>query len=204
MSCPCALVGLLNSSIPGIFSASIDGSTVVDISEDSGLVLLGQTMSTLNIGAYAYVPGQDPFLGATCRFEASAQIPWITKFDCYTRNTYFIPKSGGKASLTNRGASGVNSSIITMSCNPGLEGVSFSADASGGPASPYFLATREDGFNLVYTGTPIPVNTGIPQLYTISLGFAGTIRGFLQSFSLTVNPPDVAKVQYSFAFSGLI
>jgi hypothetical protein len=204
MACECSIVALLQNNIPGIFSASIDGSTTVEISEDSGLILLGQTVSTLNIGAYAYVPGQDPFLGATCRFEASAQIPWITKFDCFSGNTYFIPKSGARASMTNREDSGISSSIISMSCNPGVMGVSLSADASNGPASPYFLADREDGFNLVFTGNPIPVNTGVPQAYNIDLGFTSTIRGFLQSFSLTVNPPDVAKVQYSFAFSGII
>ncbi len=204
MPCPCSIVGLLTNNIPGVFSASIDGSTTVEISEDSGVVLLGQTVSTLNIAAYAYVPGTDPFLGATCQFSAQASIPWITKYDCFTGNTYFIPKSGAKASVTNRVPSGINQNIINLSCNPGIIGRSFNADASGGPAAPYFIADREDGFNLVYTGTPIPVNTGIPERYTINLGTAGTIQGFLQSFSLTVNPPDVAKVQYSFAFSGVV
>ncbi len=204
MACECSIVGLLTSNIPGIFQASIDGSTSVDISEDSGVVLLGQTVSTLSIGAYAFTPGNDPFLGVSCSFSASAQIPWIQKFDCFTGNTYFIPKSGAKASMVNREASGISPSIITMTCNPGIESVSFDADASSGPTSPFYLNTREDGFNLVYNGTPIPVATGIPQMYTISLGFAGTIRAFLQSFSISVNPPEVAKVRYDFVFSGVV
>ncbi len=204
MSCECSIVGLLTSSIPGVYQASIDGSTSVEISEDSGVDLLGQTISNLSISAYAYTPGNDPFLGASCNFSASAQIPWLQKFDCFTGNTYFIPKSGSKASMINREASGISSSIITMSCNPGISSISFEADASSGPATPFYLNTREDGFNLVYNGIPIPVATGIPQLYTINLGFAGTIRGFLQSFSLNVNPPDVAKVRYDFAFNGVI
>ncbi len=166
-------------------------------------MLLGSTVSTLNIGAYAFLPGQDPFLGATCSFSAQATIPWITKFDCFTGQTYFIPKSGGKASLTNRVPSGIDTNVINITCNPGIINTSFSADATNGPAAPYLLADREDGYNMVYTGNPIPVNTGRPVIYTINLGTAGTISAFLQSFSLSVNPPDVAKVQYSFAFSGV-
>lgn len=204
MPCTCSIVGVLDTSLQGIFSASIDGSTTVEISEDSGVVLLGQSVSTLNIGAYAFLPGQDPFLGATCQFSANASIPWIAKYDCFTSQTFFIPKSGAKASMTNREASGIDTSIINLSCNPGLVNTFFQADASSGPASPFFLADREDGFNLVYTGNPIQINSGIPVVYSISLGFAGEIRGFLQSFSLTVNPPEVAKVQYSFVFSGVI
>ena len=49
----------------------------------------------------------------------------------------------------------------------------------------------------------INVETGKPQKYIINLGFVGTIEAFLQSFSLTVSPPEVAKVQYSFVFSGV-
>ena len=197
-------MGLLSNNLPGVYSAQVDGSTTVEISEDSGVVLLGSTLSTLSIGAYAFLPGQDPFLGATCQFSAQASIPWITKFDCFTGRTYFIPKSGGKASLTNRVPSGIDTNIINITCNPGIVNTSFSADSTSGPAAPYFLADREDGYNMVYTGNPLPVETGRPTLYTINLGTAGTILGFLQSFSLSVNPPDVAKVQYSFAFSGVV
>ncbi len=204
MACECSIVGLLTNNIPGLFQASIDGSTSVEIAEDSGVVLLGQTISTLSIQAYAFAPGNDPFLGVSCNFSAQAQIPWLQKFDCFTGNTYFIPKSGGKASMTNREKSGISLSIIDMTCNPNLESTSFSADASSGPTTPFYLDTREDGFNLVYTGSPLAVATGIPKMYTIDLGFAGTIRGFLQSFSLNVSPPDVAKVRYDFVFSGII
>jgi len=187
-----------------VFSASIDGSTTIEISETDGTVLLGETVSTLNISAYAFLPGEDPFLGVSCPLQAQASIPWITKFDCFTQNTYFIPKIGAKASITNRGQSGISSSILDLECNPNIVSKSFQADASSGPASPFFFSDREDGFNLVYTGNPISVSTGVPQRYSIDLGFVGTIEGFLQSFSLQVNPPDVARVQYSFVFSGVV
>lgn len=203
MPCSCNLSGLLQNNLRGVFSASIDGSTSIEISEDTGVVLIGSTVSNLSISAYAFLPGEDPYLGATCSFSAQASIPWITKYDCFTGQTYFIPKSGGKASVTNRIASGINTNIIDLSCSPGIIGRSFNADASSGPATPYLMADREDGYNLVYTGNPISINSGVPQMYTINLGTAGIIEGFLQSFSLSVNPPDVAKVQYSFAFSGV-
>lgn len=201
MACQCNIVGLLSTSYRGIFSASIDGSTTIEIAED-GTILLGQTTSNLSIGAYAFLPGQDRFLGATCPVSAQASIPWVTREDCATGTVYFIPKSGGKASITNGDASGISSSIIDLQCSPGILNKSFAASAAGGPASPFFLADREDGYNLRYNGNPIAIESGKPRKYTINLGFVGTIEAFLQSFSLTVSPPDVARVQYSFVFSG--
>lgn len=203
MACTCNIVGLLNTSMRGVFSASIDGSTTVEIAED-GTVLLGQTVSNLNIGAYAFLPGQDRFLGASCPLQAQASIPWVTKEDCLASVVHFIPRAGGKASITNRVASGVNPSLIDLNCNPGIVNKSFSADATSGPASPFFFSDREDGYNLIYNGNPITVQTGKPQMYTISLGFIGTVEAFLQGFSLSINPPDVAKVQYSFVFAGVV
>lgn len=202
MACSCNIVGLLTTSYQGIFSASIDGSTTVEIAED-GTVLLGQTVSNLNIGAYAFSPGQDRFLGASCPLQATASIPWETREDCFSGTVHFIPRAGGKASVTNRVSSGVSSTILDLNCNPGIVSKSFTADAGGGPASPFFFSDREDGYNLVYNGNPIPVETGKPQKYTIDLGFVGSIEAFLQSFSLSIDPPEPARVQYSFVFSGV-
>lgn len=202
MTCECNIVGLLTTSVQGIFSASIDGSTSVEVAED-GTVLLGQTVSNLNIGAYAFLPGEDRFLGASCPVQAQVNVPWVTRENCETGEVFFIPQTGGKASMTNRVASGVDLSKIDITCNPGVGGAGFDANASNGPVSPFQLATREDGFNLVYSGNPFAVESGKPQRYSISLGFVGTIQAYLQSFSLTINPPDVARVQYSFVFSGV-
>ena len=187
----------------GIFSASIDGSTTVEIAED-GTILLGSTISTLNIGAYAFLPGQDTLLGASCPFSATATVPWVTKEDCTTGTTYFIPRAGGNASTTNHQASGVNPGIIRLDCDPNIVNKSFQANAGAGPAAPFFISERKDGYNLVYTGHPFSVESGKPQMYTISLGFVGSIEAFLQSFSITINPPEPARVNYSFAFSGVV
>jgi len=203
MSCSCNIVGLLTSSVQGVFSASINGSTNIEVAED-GTVLLGSTVSNLVIGAYAFSPGQDRLLGASCPFNATATIPWVTKVDCLTGTTHFIPRAGGNASTTNFDASGVSSSIISLDCSPGVLSKSFDANAGSGPASPYFLSEREDGYNLVYNGSPISVESAKPQMYTISLGFVGNIEAFLQSFSLTINPPEPARVNYSFVFSGVV
>lgn len=203
MACTCNIVGLLNTSLQGVFSASLNGQTTIEIAED-GTVLLGQSVNNLNISAYAYQPGQDRFLGASCPFSAQASIPWLTKEDCQTGNVYFIPRAGGSASVTNRVSSGVDPSLIDLSCRPGIVNKSFDANASSGPASPYLFSDREDGYNLVYNGNPIPVETGKPQKYNISLGFVGTIEAYLQSFSLSIDPPEVARVQYSFVFSGIV
>ena len=203
MGCECNIVGLLSSSLPGVFSASIDGSTVVEVAEN-GTVLLGSTISNLNIGAYAFQPGGDRFLGASCPFSAQATIPWVTKEDCATGTTHFIPRSGGNASVVNYDESGVDSQLIRLSCDPDIVNKKFDANAGSGPASPYILSNRKDGYNLVYTGTPIQIESGKPQMYTISLGFIGSIQAYLQSFSITIDPPSPARVNYSFVFSGVV
>jgi len=187
----------------GVFSATLNGSTTVEVAED-GTVLLGQTTNNLSIGAYAFLPGQNRFLGASCPFSAQASIPWVTREDCSTGEVFYIPRAGGSASVTNRAASGVSSNIINLTCTPGIISQSFDANAASGPASPFLFSDREDGYNLVYTGNPINIESGKPQKYTIGLGFIGTIEAFLQSFSLTINPPEVARVEYSFVFSGVV
>jgi hypothetical protein len=179
----------------GIVSASINGSTTVDIAE-SGLVLLGATINTLSITAYAFEPGGDWFLGATCPSSAQAQLNWVQKYDCIRDTMYFIPKTGGKASITGGPIDGV-----TLGCDPNIVSDNFSASASSGPTTPYITNERRDGFNLIYTGRPIPINSGSPDTYNILLGPGGSIDANLQSFSLNVNPPQPATVNYSFVFT---
>lgn len=194
-------MGLLTSNLQGVFSATIDGSTTIEIS-DEGVVLLGNTVSTLNIGAYPFSPGGDKFLGATCPASAQAQIPWIVKEDCLNGTTHFIPRSGGRASTVNGDV--LDPNVVSLDCSPGIISTNIQADASGGPASPVVFSNREDGYNLIYNGGPISIQSGVPQSYTINLGFIGSVEAYLQNFSLTVNPPQPARVQYSFVFAGVI
>lgn len=196
MACECDIVGLLNSNYEGIISASLNGSTTIEIAED-GTILLGSSVNNLSISAYAFPRGGDKYLGATCRASASASIPWVTKYDCFADKTYFIPKAGGKASITNGPIDNVS-----LECAPGIFSDTFEANANNGPASPIVQDQREEGFNLIYNGHPLQVETGKPKVYTINLGFTGQVEAYLQSFQLTVDPPDVARVSYSFVFSG--
>ena len=195
-NCTCNIVGLLSINYSGIISANIGGSTTVEIASD-GLVLLGQTVNTLSISAYPFSPGGDWFLGATCASTASAQLQWVQKYDCANNEIHFIPKSGGKASITGGPINGVS-----LTCDPNIVTETFSASASSGPATPYITNERRDGYNLKYNGGPIPIQSGSPRAYNISLGIGGTIRAYLQSFSLSVSPPSPATVNYSFVFAG--
>lgn len=194
-NCECNIVALLNVNYSGIISANINGSTTVELSED-GLVLLGSTINNLSISAYPFAPGGDWYLGATCPSTAETQIQWVQKYDCFNNEVYFIPKSGGKSSITGDGINGV-----TLTCDPNITSESFSASASSGPATHYITNERRDGFNLRYSGEPIAINSAYPRSYYISLGDVGGIRGYLQSFNISVNPPSPATVNYSFVFT---
>ena len=120
----------------------------------------------------------------------------IQKYDCFSNTVHLIPKSGGKASITGGPINGVS-----LQCSPGIISSTFSANSSSGPATPFREQLREDGFNLIYTGRPIPIQSGSPKAYNINLGFVGTIRAYLQSFNLSINPPSPSTVSYSFVFT---
>ncbi len=194
-TCECNIVALLNINYSGISSANINGGTTVEVAED-GLVLLGATINNLSITAYPFSPGGDWYMGATCPSSAEAQLQWVQKYDCINNVTHFIPKSGGKASVTGGALDGID-----LQCDPNVVTSSFSANASSGPATHYIENERRDGYNLVYTGGPIAIQSARPRYYSISLGIGGTIRGYLQSFSLSVSPPSPATVNYSFVFT---
>ena len=193
-NCSCNIAALLSINYSGIVSASINGGTTIEISNE-GLVLLGPTINNLAISAYAYTPGEDRMLGATCPSSASAQLQWVQKYDCFSNKNYFIPKTGGKASIV-----GGPINNVYLHCDPNVVTEQFNASAQGGPATPYIVSERRDGYNLVYTGTPIPIQSGSPDSYTINLGSYGTVEAYLQSFNLNVNPPQHAVVSYSFVF----
>ena len=194
-NCECHIVGLLSINYSGIISANIDGGTTIEIS-DSGLVLLGATINTLSISAYAFTPGGDWFLGATCPSSATAQLQWVQKYDCFENTTHFIAKPGGKASITGGPINGV-----TLGCDPNIVTSSFSANAQNGPTTSYIVNDRRDGYNLRYTGNPISIYSGSPRAYNINLGPGGYIRAYLQSFNISVTPPSPATASYSFVFT---
>jgi hypothetical protein len=196
-SCPCNIAGALSVNYQGITSATLNGGTDVALASD-GTILIGETTSTLSISAWAFLPGQDPFLGATCPASASASIRWIKKYDCLTETTYMIPQSGGKASIVGGPINGVY-----LSCDPNIVSKSFTASVQNGPVTPYIDEVRHDGFNLIYSGNPISIQSALPDPYTIQLGTI-SVMAYLQSFSLSVSPPSPATVNYSFVCLGAI
>jgi hypothetical protein len=191
LACECHIAGLLNINYQGIISASLNGSTQVSISS-SGLILLGATLNSLTITAYPFAKGGDPFLGVSCNASANASVRWLQRYDCNTDTTYFIPQSGGVANIINGPINGVQ-----LVCDANVNSRSFSANASSGPVTPYITSIQRNGFNLRYTGLPISVESGSPSPYSINLG-PFSVVAYLQSFSLTVNPPSPANVTYSF------
>lgn len=198
-SCECNIAALLDINYTGIISANIGGSTTVELSE-SGLVLLGATINTLSISAYAFSAGSDMYLGAACPLQAQASIPWVQKYDCMNDTVHFIPKTGSKASISGGSSSGSIPGVVYLSCDPNISTEQFSASAQSGPATPYISNDRHDGYGLIFNGRPIAINSGSSQPYNIVLG-GSTYRCYLQSFSLNINPPSPSIVNYSFVFT---
>lgn len=191
----CDITGLFSIEYTGIISVNMSSSTEVTLTA-TDVVLTGPTTGTISMTAYPYLPGQDRALGASCASSARAEMKWVQKYDCFNNTMHYFPAWGGTASVSGDPISGISleSEVVTYQ--------SMSADASSGPASPYFYSNQTDGFNLIYTGRPIAINSGRPQSYNIlSNILPPQTELYLSSFDITIDPPFRSVVNYNFIFS---
>lgn len=191
----CDLTGLFPIEYTGIISVSLSSSTEVNLTS-TNVILTGPTTGTISMSAYPYLPGQDRILGVNCPSSARAECKWVQKYDCFNSKMHFFPAWGGSASVSGDRIKGVSLEREVVSYK------SMSADASSGPAAPYFYSNQTDGFNLVYTGRPISIESGRPQAYNIlSDILPGGTEIYLSSFDISVDPPTRSTVNYNFIFS---
>jgi len=191
----CDLTGLFPIEYTGIISVSMSTSTEVTLTA-TNVVLTGPTTGTITMSAYPYIPGQDRLLGVSCPSSARAELKWVQKYDCFNDTMHFFPSWGGAASVSGDSITGVSleREVVTYQ--------SMNADASSGPASPYFYSTQTDGFNLIYTGRPIAITSGRPQSYNIlSSVLPANTNLYLSSFDISIEPPTKSVVNYNFVFS---
>ncbi len=219
MSCPSCniVVNVKDLGLTGIISCSVSVNTDV-VYTANGIYLKGPTTGTLSLSAYPYLTSDygltirrparasDRLLGVGCVSRAQASCEWIQKVDCETDRIYFIPKWGGKAFLegdvTLQGDFAVMGDYVRLEkCVAHYD--TFNADASSGPTTPILRAVHADGFNLIYTGLPISLESGRPKAYKGILDsiFPESLTTFyLTSFDLSINPPFESRVGYNFVF----
>lgn len=193
----------MNMAYPGIISASVNGSTnfiyVLQscIEGQPDTFLKGPSTGSINISAYGYAAGTpDKYLGVGCPSRAGVDIPLFTKFDCERNLTRFLPRRGGTAYRAGDPIAGIT--LVNELCGfPVVD-----ANASSGPFSPYFMNTQFQGTGLIWTGPPISIDTTSTAnlAYDITIG-PFNIQAFLNSFSIEINPPTGARVNYSFQYS---
>ncbi|HEC64591.1 MAG TPA: hypothetical protein ENI23_04805 [bacterium] len=191
----CDITGLFSIEYTGIISVNMSTSTEITLTA-TNVILTGPTTGTISMSAYPYTPGQDRLLGVSCPSSARAELKWIQKYDCFNNKMHFFPAWGGAASVSGDPISGVRleREVVTYQ--------SMNADASSGPASPYFYSNQTDGFNLIYTGRPIAINSGRPQSYNIlSNVLPANTKLYLSSFDISIEPPLRSVVNYNFVFS---
>ena len=197
--CDCSLAGEFDIEYDGIISASMSAGTDIKLTSD-GIMLFGPTLGTVNLQAYPYArnPASNAqrVLGVTCPTRVQAQINWVRRYDCDNDEYYFIPMRGGTASIEGDIPTGIsfeNGPLFTYS--------SFNASASSGPTTMVLTNDHFDGFNLIYTGLPIPFESGRPTAMNIlAAKMPVGSELYLQSFSMDITPPHQATVSYSFAF----
>ncbi|MCK4975444.1 MAG: hypothetical protein KAS36_00770 [Anaerolineales bacterium] len=197
--CTCNIAGAFDIEYDGIISASMSAGTDIKLTADE-IILVGPTLGTINIQAYPYPPNPatnlERTLGVRCPTKVQAQISWVRRYDCDNNIYYFIPQRGGTASIEGETPDG-----ISFEQGPFLGYRSFSASASSGPATVYLDTTHYDGFNLIYTGSPIPFESGRPEpMNILASKLPAGVELYLQSFSMDITPPHNSTVSYSFAF----
>lgn len=191
--CVCNLAGMVSTNYRGIVSASINGSTQIEVA-DNGLVLLGHTTNSLSLTAHPFPPGGDKFMGVRCPSSVNVSLDWEQKYDCFNKKMYFIPKLGGRGSVVGDRIQGV-----TVLCDPNIVQESMEANAQGGPTTFAIDSIRKDIYGISYTGGPIPINTLSSSSYTLYIG-SYNIKAYLQSFNIEVRPPSPASASYTFIF----
>lgn len=184
----------------GIISASLRSNANVVRIGDS-LIAYGPTYGDLSVTAYAPLD-----LGETlpCASTASVSFEWEQHVDCDTDAgeiiMRFIPRGREKSFQEGQVTTKIKMTYINK--NPYT---SFNASASSGPHTPYFMNYHYDGYDFIYTGTPIAVNsTNGTDPTTVSFLSEVLPKGsmlYLTNFSWTYTPPEVPTVSYSFLFS---
>lgn len=188
----------------GIISAQITGSSeFIDIVSqcsqapnvfaDVRKKLKGPSTGTLNITAYAFLQGEDRFLGTSCPSEAGISFPIQQRFDCENNKTHLIRTKSGDAAFR-EGDPIIGVTFLGEFCFFR----SVNADASSGPASRVKDTERFLGTDLIWTGPPFQFDSQNID----SLDF--TILGLdvkLTSFNVSVTVPSFATTNYSFQFS---
>lgn len=204
MACECQIAGLFPIGFDGIISASITGSSefidivsqcdqAPNVFSDVRKRLKGASTGSMNITAYAYVPGvTDRFLDTSCPSEAGVSFPIQQRFDCENNITRLIRTKSGEAFREGDSITGIT--ILGEFCSFR----SVNASAASGPASRVSDTERFLGSDLIWTGPPFSFDSQNAD----TLDF--TILGLdvkLTNFSISVQVPSVATVQYTFQFS---
>ena len=193
----CYLAGNFKINLDGCI-ISLNTSSKAQFSQlcSDNTAVIGPVIGTLSITAYA-----DDKLYKGCPAGAGVSMPWLVKYDCDNDKVYFI-FSGEGNSYTSGNISEYASKHITAPARY----LAINASAGGGPATPYTMVCREDGYGLTYIGQPISFSTSSEQELTMvsesimsGLGAEDNVI-YLQSFSIELVPGSIPIASYSFLF----
>jgi len=195
----CNLVGNFDIKADGIISVSSKGATPVQLFTSGGNSALAIAPSSGSVSITAYA---GTVVHSECAAKAGVSVNWITRTDC-DKNIYLF---GGP------GKSYIQGPTAGLAYFPSLAGVNnpvneyeiVDASSSSGPASMYTVDVQQDGFGLVFDGTPWRIDTTIESDCIIDLsswGIGGYGKCMLQSLNLTCTPGQVPTVNLDFVYS---
>ena len=181
----------------GLISISTTPNSSVKPIEDDGCQPIGGGNQyvpgpgsvSVGITAYAFELGQDKWLGSRCKGSVQASQTNILKYDAITDKWWFIPSRIHRAQIQGD---------VGGSCTLGnvmFEGTVADAQLMNGVSITTEMGVQI-GAVLNYTGAPLPLS--LPDLNTYTINLKGNHTGYLSSFSLTVDYPTPAVVNYGF------
>ena len=201
----CNLVGNFpTTGLPDGCVISISVSSRSEISKVESAFIVGPTIGTVSISAYA-----DNRVYSGCPAKATISIDWMRRLDCDTilpgggkGGVHFIYKNNGSSSME-----GIKDTDFDIRFeHKAREFRVIDANSSSGPAALYTDDIREEGYGLIYDGEPISFDTSDPDslIFYASTGlFTGLLDFhpfYLQNFSFDASPGQFPKASYSFLF----
>lgn len=187
----CNLVGDLELGLRDGCIISVSSNCTTEITSNCGEddPQEGATTYTVSLSGYA-----EDRIHVGCAGRAGVSIPWLTRYDCDNNRVYLISSGEGKSYTT---TDAERLARVKNALGPKCD--AWSANSTNGPTSIYMVSEQTNGYGLIYTGRPFAFDTA-DNRDTYDLGRLGA--GFyMQSFSLEMQPGQLAIANYSFVRS---
>ena len=178
--------------------------SVADSTADSDEYIVGPVLGEVSLNTYAFVKGQDRWLGSRCMAQVQGSQVLTQKYDMDTEEYYLIPSKSNSGQISGD----IDSSIASLG-EVKCVTKTYKSNLVNGATVATEMETYLGG-DLQYNGYPIAFEFPlIETAFQFDLSYGSifstsfnisSMKTFLTSFNLNVNFPEPAVASYSFQF----